>query len=217
MEIYVDEDERTCPQCAELEGKKYKITEKMPVPVHPSCRCTILPVVPEGIECKETEDNNMDKIKLDESVLKEWNDYIEEENEKFKLDFRDRYGKKHPEEIKRDIYQSMMSEEDAEKYDTLRRQTKDRRKRFISLYDNAGDEEKQWNRVWSAEKLYKKTVAELEEMEKGISKLATCPMCHKLFMRGSNAQTYCPECQKEYRKWYKAQKEKERRAKNKNK
>lgn len=45
MEVWVDEDERTCPICSKLEGKIYSINDKMPVPVHPRCRCCMIPVV----------------------------------------------------------------------------------------------------------------------------------------------------------------------------
>lgn len=243
VEIYVDEDERTCPQCSKLEGKKYKITEQMPVPVHPSCRCTILPIIPEGVEYKEIEDDNMDKIKLDESALEEWNELILrqqddsllyetfdfiDKNGTMKLEngkYLNRYKYYQPTELKRQIYQSMMNEEDAEKYDTLLRQVKQREKRWDRLYRWAPPEE--WAKTpedkrlvqaeKSAHKLYKKTMDEINEMEKDIHKLTQCPSCGKLFMKGSNSQKYCPECQREYRKRYKAQKEKERRAKNKNK
>lgn len=45
VEIFVDEDERTCPICSKLEGKRYPIHGAMPVPVHPRCRCCVIPVV----------------------------------------------------------------------------------------------------------------------------------------------------------------------------
>lgn len=45
MEVWVDEDERTCPICAKYEGKKYPINARMPVPFHPRCRCCMIPVV----------------------------------------------------------------------------------------------------------------------------------------------------------------------------
>ena len=45
VEVLVDEDERTCPICSKLEGKRYPINGAMPVPVHPRCRCDIIPVV----------------------------------------------------------------------------------------------------------------------------------------------------------------------------
>lgn len=45
MEVLVDPDERTCPVCSKLEGKRYSINDKPPVPVHPRCRCCMIPVV----------------------------------------------------------------------------------------------------------------------------------------------------------------------------
>lgn len=45
VEVLVDEDERTCPICAKLEGERYSINATMPVPAHTRCRCCIVPVV----------------------------------------------------------------------------------------------------------------------------------------------------------------------------
>lgn len=45
VEVWVDEDERTCPICAKMEGKRYLVTDRMPVPFHPRCRCCMVPVV----------------------------------------------------------------------------------------------------------------------------------------------------------------------------
>lgn len=45
FEVYVDEDERTCPICAKHEGERHFINEPIPIPFHPRCRCCILPVV----------------------------------------------------------------------------------------------------------------------------------------------------------------------------
>lgn len=45
VEVFVDEDERTCPICAAHEGEKYRTTDKLPVPFHPNCRCCMVPVV----------------------------------------------------------------------------------------------------------------------------------------------------------------------------
>ena len=45
VEVYVDEDERTCPICASHEGEKYPINAQMPIPFHPRCRCCVLPVI----------------------------------------------------------------------------------------------------------------------------------------------------------------------------
>lgn len=48
VEVLADEDERRCEVCGKLHGKKFKITEKMPVPAHPRCRCCVIPVVDTG-------------------------------------------------------------------------------------------------------------------------------------------------------------------------
>ena len=45
VEVFVDEDERTCPECAKHEGERYDINARMPVPFHPRCRCCMVPVV----------------------------------------------------------------------------------------------------------------------------------------------------------------------------
>lgn len=45
VEVLVDADERTCDVCGKLEGERYPINGKMPVPAHPRCRCCIIPVV----------------------------------------------------------------------------------------------------------------------------------------------------------------------------
>lgn len=45
VEVWVDEDERTCPICAEHEGEKYPINAQMPIPFHPRCRCCVIPVI----------------------------------------------------------------------------------------------------------------------------------------------------------------------------
>ena len=45
IEIWVDEDERTCPVCSKLEGKKYPVNAEVPLPAHPRCRCSVIPVI----------------------------------------------------------------------------------------------------------------------------------------------------------------------------
>jgi SPP1 gp7 family putative phage head morphogenesis protein len=45
VEVFVDEDERTCEVCASHEGEKHPINAQMPVPFHPRCRCCMLPVI----------------------------------------------------------------------------------------------------------------------------------------------------------------------------
>lgn len=45
VEVFVDEDEKTCPICAKHEGERYSVNDKMPVPFHPRCRCCMVPVI----------------------------------------------------------------------------------------------------------------------------------------------------------------------------
>lgn len=45
VELLVEPDAKTCPICEKLSGKRYSINDKMPVPLHPRCRCCMVPVV----------------------------------------------------------------------------------------------------------------------------------------------------------------------------
>lgn len=45
VEIWADYDERRCDVCGKLHEKKYPVTSPMPIPAHPRCRCTIIPVI----------------------------------------------------------------------------------------------------------------------------------------------------------------------------
>ena len=45
VELLVDPDDRTCPICNKLAGKRYAVGARMPVPLHPRCRCCMIPVV----------------------------------------------------------------------------------------------------------------------------------------------------------------------------
>ena len=50
-QFYTVEDERTCEECGALHGQIFpflnaEIGENMP-PIHPNCRCTILPIIEE--------------------------------------------------------------------------------------------------------------------------------------------------------------------------
>ena len=42
-EWYTTQDDRLCPQCAPLHGRKYKFGEVSPPPLHARCRCVALP------------------------------------------------------------------------------------------------------------------------------------------------------------------------------
>lgn len=45
VEVWAEEDETQCDACKELHQKRFPIYGAMPVPVHPNCRCCIIPVV----------------------------------------------------------------------------------------------------------------------------------------------------------------------------
>lgn len=45
VQVWADEDERRCDVCGKLHKKKFPIHAKMPIPAHPRCRCTVIPVV----------------------------------------------------------------------------------------------------------------------------------------------------------------------------
>lgn len=45
FEVWADKDERLCKICGSLHKKRYPINSTPPVPVHPRCRCSIIPVV----------------------------------------------------------------------------------------------------------------------------------------------------------------------------
>lgn len=45
VEVWADYDERRCDICGELHETRHPIGGVMPIPAHPNCRCTIIPVV----------------------------------------------------------------------------------------------------------------------------------------------------------------------------
>ena len=49
VQIWAAEDERTCDECSKYHGKIYPIDKCPHVPLHPNCRCTIIPVTDESM------------------------------------------------------------------------------------------------------------------------------------------------------------------------
>ena len=45
VQVWADADERRCDVCGKLHEKIYSVYESMPIPAHPRCRCSIIPVV----------------------------------------------------------------------------------------------------------------------------------------------------------------------------
>lgn len=58
VEVWADKDERRCDVCGKLHEKRFKVTEKIPVPAHPRCRCTIIPVVEPDNQLVVRDDRN---------------------------------------------------------------------------------------------------------------------------------------------------------------
>lgn len=48
VEVWADYDERRCDVCGKLHQKKFNVNAQMPIPAHPRCRCTIIPVIDFG-------------------------------------------------------------------------------------------------------------------------------------------------------------------------
>lgn len=47
VQVWTAEDERVCEECGPLHGKYYRIDRVPVLPLHPNCRCTIIPVTDE--------------------------------------------------------------------------------------------------------------------------------------------------------------------------
>lgn len=45
FQVWASKDERRCKKCGKLHKTVHSITEASPVPVHPRCRCSIIPVI----------------------------------------------------------------------------------------------------------------------------------------------------------------------------
>lgn len=66
VQIWAAEDERTCDECSKYHGKIYPIDKCPHVPLHPNCRCTIIPVTDESMIQKYGEAD----LKLEDSTDK---------------------------------------------------------------------------------------------------------------------------------------------------
>lgn len=45
VQFWADPDERTCEQCGKLHKKIYNVGQHVPLPLHPNCRCAVIPVI----------------------------------------------------------------------------------------------------------------------------------------------------------------------------
>ena len=189
VEVLVDPDARTCDKCKALIGKKFRIDETPPLPVHPNERCTLIAVIEENNERKEEtmEDNRQNKLKAIEENYPEMKEYLQQRKARFS----------HWEDKLHELKKGW-----AVNLDNYR----------IKNKPTTVEEQEAW---------IKKHLKELHEREEDelINSFIFCADCGKPIPadgKKTNAIKRCPECQAKYRKKYKAQKEKERRAKKKN-
>lgn len=73
IEIYADTDNRTCPICAKLDGKRFGINDSLPIPAHPRCRCCALPIIKEKLFTPEPEPTIMKSKKPAPPTVKDKN------------------------------------------------------------------------------------------------------------------------------------------------
>ena len=228
VEILVDEDERTCPVCSKLEGKKYGVHENLPVPAHPRCRCAVIPVVDEDVKEDETDKNTQHCPLCNKEFTPKDGYMVCDECQKKILNdswsksmVKSGYNKKDIVNIEVDesVWDKMIS---INLFKTYMEQNHN----FMSYRD----ENNKYVRAAKVPDILNNLVKEWRtatnswrqrEIETEIEKyLFVCVDCGKVVVKKStksNAQNRCPECQAKYRKKYKAKKEAERRARNKKK
>ena len=195
VEILADTDSRTCDICARLDHKKLSINDDMPIPVHPNCRCCIIPVVD-----KENKENMFDLSKQDKEKLNKINEFYPNAVKNKRGELED--------EIREKIALS---------------QTKKNEIYFKYYYRNPLRNMEKAKDIQLRNRYEDQLREKLKQIQKIAESLviddftfcADCGKPIKLNGRNTNAVKRCPECQAKYRKKYKAQKEKERRAKKK--
>ena len=236
VRIIVDPDERTCDICAKKDDELVDISIANPgkncPPFHPRCRCAIAAVVEDKKEkaqedikkhdYKPLEMGAIDKKKLDRMIERE----KVTDNEVVFWKFENRKGKVF---YSTDKFNAIVYDffDEEKEYHYYRDANVLARKKTYSDYNTKLYPSKD-NHYYTIE-YYKQNENEsgvLEDMtykekyETNNTSFAQCIDCYRIFKKSnpkSNAAKRCPECQAKYRKKYKAQKEKERRAKKKNK
>ena len=195
VEILADTDSRTCDICARLDHKKLSINDDMPIPVHPNCRCCIIPVVD-----KENKENRFDLSKQDKEKLNKINEFYPNAVKNKRGELEDEIREKIS------LSQTKKNKIDLKYYypDTPRNREKAKQ---IQLHNRYEDQLRE--RLKQIQKEAESLVID------DFTFCADCGKPIKLNGRNTNAVKRCPECQAKYRKKYKAQKEKERRAKKK--
>ena len=240
VRIVVDPDEKTCKECSKWDDKIINITDihtgtNCP-PFHPNCRCAIAPVVKDKKEeavakaneeienrgYKPLEMGAIDKKKLEKMIERE----NVADNEVVFWKFENREGKVFysTNKLNNIVYDFFRDEE--KEYHYFRDANVLARKKIYNDHFPPKLYHEDNNRYYTINyyKQHENESSELEDMtykemyETNNTKFAQCIDCNRIFRKTNtraNAQKRCPECQAKYRKKYKAQKEKERRAKKK--
>ena len=240
VRIVVDPDEKTCKECSKWDDKIINITDihtgtNCP-PFHPNCRCAIAPVVKDKKEeavskaneeienkgYKPLEMGAIDKKKLEKMIERE----NVADNEVVFWKFENHEGKVFysTNKLNNIVYDFFRDEE--KEYHYFRDANVLARKKIYNDHFPPKLYHEDNNRYYTINyyKQHENESGELEDMtykemyETNNTKFAQCIDCNRIFRKTNtraNAQKRCPECQAKYRKKYKAQKEKERRAKKK--
>lgn len=231
--------------CKKMNGKKFKLSEmKIGVnapPFHPRCRCDIIPVVDTDFKDKIVQNRNTEEIKKDkEKVI---NDVQPRKCLQCGKDFASIDGALVCNTCRNEILNSKKTgipfrakgfDEDAiVKWYVSPAGTKEEDKAWNDMWDSQAPLYEMWKKKHPNDSLenygyhfeasysgfggYHKRW--LRNSDDGIvfedDLFFICIDCGEVFMRKSNAQMRCTECEEIHRKKYKAQKEKERRAKKK--
>lgn len=190
-------------KCKELNGKVFLLSEKKAgvnaPPMHPNCRCCIIPVV----DNNELEEDIMEDKKLSKEEIQKHNEQVAKEYRKHIDNLKNNGMTKENLEI---VMQSWARGEKVDKSQLILY------KRKCAYCGGYLDSIYQRGKVYHDECLQELTYDDLQE-------IVECIDCGKNFIRYKKYknQVRCPECQAKYRRKYKAEKEKERRKKKKNK
>ena len=240
VRIVVDPDEKTCKECSKWDDKTINIFEAQTgtniPPFHPNCRCAIAPVVEDKKEeavakaneeienkgYKPLEMGAIDKKKLEKMIERE----NVADNEVVFWKFENHEGKVFysTNKLNNIVYDFFRDEE--KEYHYFRDANVLARKKIYNDHFPPKLYHEENNSYYTINyyKQHENESGELEDMtykemyETNNTKFAQCIDCNRIFRKTNtraNAQKRCPECQAKYRKKYKAQKEKERRAKKK--
>lgn len=190
-------------KCKELNGKVFLLSEKKAgvnaPPMHPNCRCCIIPVV----DNNELEEDIMEDKKLSKEEIQKHNEQVAKEYRKHIDNLKNNGMTKENLEI---VMQSWARGEKVDKSQLILY------KRKCAYCGGYLDSIYQRGKVYHDECLQELIYDDLQE-------IVECIDCGKKFIRYKKYknQVRCPKCQAKYRRKYKAEKEKERRKKKKNK